>query len=166
MTLEIQNTSDAPAAPNPASLFFVLDLRLGTLSNSKKVPSTAVAVVREFEFDPDTDPEMLRVNKKLFDCPELDEIKQYHHSLRDFIETRELPTKGQFRAGMYLMSYKHLPAVEERLELAVEQIGELVDRLIDALEQRIGESKEKLGTLFNEADYPTEKTIRERLKIH
>ncbi len=153
------------SAEAPTSLVFLLNLRLGTLGNSKKVPSTAVKVVREFDFDPDTDPEMLRVNKTLLDCPELREIKRYHHELRDYIEARELPTKGQFRAGMYLMSYRHLDAIEARLTMARENIGELVDQLVEALPERIEQSRARLGTLFNEHEYPSEATIREKLRI-
>lgn len=147
------------------SACFLLNLKLGTLPNSKKVPSASVEVRKEMPFDPDTDTEMLRVSKKLFDCTELDELKQAHHSLRDFVERYELPTKGQFRAGMYLVSMTHLEKIEEKLCEATAEIGAIVDRLIVALPERIAESEEKLGTLFNEFDYPTESKIRERLRV-
>ena len=161
MTNQAVSTS-MPAIENAC---FLLSLKLGTLPNSKKVPSASIEVRKDMPFDPDTDTEMLRVSKKLFDCPELDELKQFHHSLRDFIEQHELPTKGQFRGGMYLMSITHLPAVEERLKDSVEQVEDLVDRLIEVLPLRISEAEGKLGTLFNEFDYPTESKIRERLRV-
>jgi hypothetical protein len=154
---------NSPAIPLHDQVL-LLDLRLGTLPNSKKVPSSSVEVKHDDD-EPDTDNNMLRVSMKILDCPELDEIKRVHHEIRDRVERLELPTNNQFRGGMYLMSYKHVEKMEAHLANAEEQLETCVDHLLDVYDQRIEEARAKLGTLFNEDHYLDPADVRAKLKM-
>jgi hypothetical protein len=158
-------TTENDAVSKAAMAVFLLDLRCGTIRDSKKVPSTAVEVVRHLPHDPETDPKSLNVSKKLLDCEELEAIKRLYHRLRDAVERYELPTKDQFRGGLYMIELDKFERVEAELEDAIRTLAGYVDALAANYELRVEQSRARLGTLFNEHDYPSIETLRNRLVI-
>ena len=131
---------------------FLLDLKLGQLTLSRKVASTMV--------ETDADPALLRISKKILDCPEMQAIKAHQRHIRGMIETLRLPTGDMFRPGMYLMPYSLLERTEDYLSKANEEMKGLIDTFLDVYTITIEQDKLALRSLFNEADYPPPTKIR------
>lgn len=153
----------APIIPAEQAVF-LLDLQLGTMRNTKKIPPGRVEVIRSKPTDPRTNPNAISSSKKLLDCDELRAIKTLHHQLRDYVQMYALPQE-QFRGGIYMLPLSRFEFVEAYLQQTEVDLRYLVEELITNYDLRIRESQTALGLLFNRGDYPTPNDLRARLII-
>lgn len=128
---------------------FLLDLHLGR-----------ICATRDY-----TTPDGERKSKTILDCPELREIKRLHREFRDYTELYAIPCDDLFRPGMYLMPAIRIKQIDEYYSRAQERLDVLVENLLTLYDRRKHEAKRRLRKLYNEADYPDEKTIRQTYTV-
>jgi len=126
---------------------FLLSLRLKMLGQSKKAPVSLITT--------DAEPARVRLGKKIFDCPEIDAIRQHHQYIRRYVESKMIPTGEQFRAGMFLMPYTLLDSIEAFFEAANNSLNDLIDDFIAVYDDRIEDDREALASLFDANNYPS-----------
>lgn len=134
----------------------ILSLYQGTIGNRAKVDTKDV--------DVDTDKKMLHVTKDLYDSDELRAIRHLGSETRSWVRARSA-SSDTLRPGLYLVKLGAVKEVKEYLEAARPKLAERVEAFIAIMPQRQQESKERLGTLYHEGDYPRPAQVRAACRI-
>lgn len=124
-----------------------LNLELHKPGNSKKVRNSEA----QLDVDERPDNSMYRVSKSLLDSREYKQITRHDNETRLWLYSRALP--GPFRAGTYLIPHDLVLAVDAHLRVAQQKRETLIAEFIAAYPTLKAEASDKLGSLFNEADY-------------
>jgi len=99
----------------------------------------------------------VRVHKSLLpDAQELLDLRRHATLVREFFNARTAPWAGDMRimrSDAYLDFSQELAAHKRHFSV-------LVERLVDAYELRVNEARTRLGTMFDPADYPDVRDIR------
>lgn len=106
----------------------------------------------------DLNQEWVGVSKRLLKSDELDAINGRDRQFRNHLSTLALPSL--FRAGIWLIPNELLETVDKDLETYRAERDELVDKFILVYHSQIDKSREMLGSLFNERNYPDEDRMR------
>lgn len=141
-------TQSAPATANLTEGTIVLSLELGRVSNRKKLRSDDESIQTE------VDRTMLHISKDLFDAPELKACLRYLWGLKGRIKQLTIPSP-HLRGGMYHVKLDAVETVDKWVEEARAEFTPMVQAFADVVDVRREESRERLGTAYNAADYPT-----------
>jgi len=133
----------------------ILSLYQGTIGNRAKVDPADVEV--------ETDKKMLHVTKDLYDSDELRAIRHLNSEVRMWVRQRSTASPT-LRPGLYLVKLGAVKEVKEYLAKRRPELRERVDAFVGAMPQRQQESKERLGALYSEADYPTPAQVKAACK--
>jgi hypothetical protein len=101
--------------------------------------------------------QMLSLNKKLWDSPQLRAIQNHEARLDDYLKHKSSPMP--LRAGHHIVPNLLYNTVKARLEEHIEQRKPLIAAFKAAYQEALKKSKEILGDQFNITDYPTEEQI-------
>lgn len=97
------------------------------------------------------DPTQFRRQKKLLDCPELSEIRSQDAKLRSWLDKHTC----EFREGQRFLPMGMLVKVNRVIKAYAEiRRPELIARLKAVYNQRVAETRARLGKHFDERDYP------------
>ena len=166
-------TAQARALPTPAQQHekeaIGMVLTFSGIGDRRKVKNTDVDVKvpenrkRNGTESGDADKNWLAVSKKLFDSDELDVITGLDGEIRQYLETRALPSN--LKKGIYLMPLPFVEEVETRLAAYAEQRAELVNAFVQAYNQSLTEARERLRDLFDPTDYKTIGEVRRSFSL-
>jgi hypothetical protein len=133
---------------------FHIQIEFSRLGNSKKVNNSQVTV--------DADKDLIRVNKKLLDSPELDLIRQADSELMNYLSSTCLP----FAKGVRLIPRIMQADVTKKLREHATKRELLIDgfmRVYDIEKQR---AEYRLAGLYNAADYPPAAQVRNKFSFN
>ncbi len=101
----------------------------------------------------ETDSEMIHISKDLFISEEYRAVSQFDGSVKRWLRAKALPSV--LRASYYLIPFVSVEEIDAYLTDSMGKRQELVDRFIAVYLQRKQEAEQRLGPLYNEADYPS-----------
>lgn len=130
----------------------ILYLSVGRLRTRKKLSSTAV--------QSDISPDMLHVSKEILQSKELKAISQHDTEVRNWIRARALPSPFS-KKGLLILPVRLAEAVWEKLAAAGKARQELVEIFMGSYRERQKEAELKLGSGYDETDYPDETAVRQ-----
>lgn len=150
----------------------LLSVTRGLLRTRRRISSTSVTT--------DADPGVLHVAKEILESKELDAIKQHDGQISGYLSKICLP--GPFKAGMYLLPVQLIDATVKELDARGKVREELVERfmawyatahayanleeesleLADQKYTEFSEWKARLGSLWNQADFPPPAEVRRK----
>lgn len=139
----------------------LVSLSFSKPGNSRKVEiEDLTAQGAEVEADRD----WVRFRKSLLESTELGKVTGCYLAMKSFIVQRSAPAKF-FRAGCYLVKTDAVGEITERFSQAQQELAEAVEKFLVVYPERKAEAKEKLGTLYNESDYPTADQFRAAVRM-
>jgi len=125
-----------------------IQIEFSRLGNSKKVKNSLVTV--------DADKDLIRVNKKLLDSPELDLIRQADAELMQYVNNICLP----FAKGVRLVPLVMVEDVTRKIRTHEAKRRMLVDAFMAVYETDKKRAEYRLSSLYNPADYPSSDKVR------
>ncbi len=141
----------AQAAPyNIFNRALALNLEIGRFGTRKKVRSSAVQT--------DADHTMLHISKDILDADEFKALARFDSETRNYIWRKSLPS--QFRNGIQLIPFEDVTPVDEYLTQRVSERDALIEKAIARLDPIKADAETRLGSLFNDRDYPSDQKIR------
>ena len=114
-------------------------------SNNGLLQPTATERIRQ------PDPKSINVTKRLFEGDEYRAITTLDSQIKTYLATKCLPFP--MRVGMYLLPIALIHEVDAKIEAYAELREELVDQFLAVYPSLLDQAREKLGDLFDEADY-------------
>lgn len=130
----------------------MLYLSMGRLRTRRKINSNAVTS--------DIDLNLLHVSKDIMDSPELKAIGEHDTEIKTWVRSRCLPSPFK-KKGILILPVELIQGVAERVEQARLDRLPLIEQFLAMYMVRKGEAKPKLGSGFNEKDYPAIEKVRE-----
>lgn len=148
-------TTDRQEPTSGAPGMLLIQVTVGRFGASKKGDVSKV--------ETDADKALLKLSKRLLDCPEYDAIVKLDHAVNAHVRMRSVPSN--FRAGIYHI----LPTTAEELDnyltaCANERIR-LVDRLGEVYEAQRLQDRERLGSQYQDTDYPSVDAMADRYRL-
>ena len=137
-------------APSIFENAVAFSLAMFSFGNRRKVPSRSV--------ETDADRSWVSVSKRLIDSSELKDIKACDREFYTWLKTRALPS--MFRRGIWMIPLDLIEQVDNKLAVYRTERAALVDLFIAAYAAQAKESKDALGSLYNETDYPSVERMR------
>jgi len=150
--------SAAPTMPLAAIEIPGLDLARKTvcikiqrsrLGNSRKVSAAQVEV--------DTDKTLLRISKRLFDCPEYKAIANFDAEISRYLESVCLP----FEKGVHLCPLPLLGEVDRKLKEFAQKRPALVEAFLAVYPTICAQAPERHRALHDPRDFPSVERVRE-----
>jgi hypothetical protein len=126
------------------------------IGNRAKVSSSDVEV--------DAEKKMLHVTKDLYVSDELKAIRHLGNETRSWVRARSY-SSDTLRPGLYFVKLGAVQEVKTYLLGVRPKLREAVETFIKSMPMRQQESKEKLGTLYREEDYPSPAQVRAACRI-
>jgi hypothetical protein len=126
-----------------------IKIQRSRLGNSRKVSAAQVEV--------DTDKTLLRISKRLFDCPEYKAISNFDAEVNRYLESVCLP----FEKGIHLCPLQLLQQVDQKLKEFSEQRPALVEAFLTVYPALCAQSPERHRVLHDPRDFPSVDRVRE-----
>lgn len=130
----------------------MLYLSMGRLRTRRKINSNAVTS--------DIDVNLLHVSKDIMESPELKAIGEHDTEIKTWVRARCLPSPFK-KKGILILPVRLIAEVANRIEESRLARIPLIEQFLEMYEQRKEEAKPKLGSGFNEQDYPAIEKVRE-----
>lgn len=131
-----------------------LKVSFGILGNSKKVSGSEV-------LNTDADVDRVKVSKTLLEAEEYEAIKKADTKMRTYLYNTCLP----FDMGIMLLPWGLIETVDARLKEYAQERAALVKKFIAVYPAMREEARKHLGSLYNEADYPSVDVIKARFSF-
>ena len=103
-----------------------------------------------------------RYNKALIAKGALQKLQSISNEIRIFHYANTLPWSDE---GMRILTSANFNTYSEKIRSLKSDFENEVKAFVDGYNTYVEESKERLGTLFNEGDYPHEKEIAEKFNV-
>src|SRR5215469_12307661 len=129
-----------------------LSVELRRLGTRRRVASTQVQT--------DADSDMIHVSKEILESETLDAIKRLDGEIREYVNHKTVPGMALFRSGVYLVPVVTMEQIDAWLEKTREQRERLVDRFMGEYTIAINAARSRLGSLYDENDYPPFHKVR------
>jgi Protein of unknown function (DUF3150) len=126
-----------------------IKIQRSRLGNSRKVSAAQVEV--------DTDKTLLRISKRLFDCPEYKAISNFDGEVSRYLESVCLP----FEKGIHLCPLPLLQQVDQKLKEFSEQRPAFVDAFLSVYPVLCAQAPERHRALHDPRDFPSVDRVRE-----
>jgi len=153
----------APSGQTMMDRSVCLTVTLRRMGTRRRVASERVEVrdtVKEQQ--PETD--AIRVGKFLLESDELDAIKQLDGQVRHYIYAKALPADF-IRDGVYLVPLELLATVDTELGTYAAKRTALVEAFLAAYPALCEKAKDRLRALYNPAEYPDVRTVRDQFSF-
>jgi len=131
-----------------------LKVSFGILGNSKKVSGSDV-------LNTDADVDRVKVSKTLLESSEYEAIKKADTKMRTYLYNTCL----LFDMGIMLLPWGLVETVNARLEEYAQERGALVNDFIKVYPKMCEDARQHLGSLYNEADYPSVDVIKAKFSF-
>jgi hypothetical protein len=118
-----------------------IKIQRARLGNSRKVSTSQVEV--------DTDKSLLRVSKRLFDCPEYEAISNFDAEISRYLESVCLP----FEKGIHLCPLPLLQQVDRQLKAFAEKRPELVEAFLAVYPALCAQAPDRHRALHDPRDF-------------
>lgn len=125
-------------------------VRFGSLGNSRKVNDNVL--------ETDADKALLKVSKTLLDSAELEAIRKADGKMRQYLYNTCLP----FDTGIMLLPCGLISDVHKRLAEYRDERAVLVSSFLSVYPELCKSAAQRLGSLYNPADYPTADAVEAR----
>jgi hypothetical protein len=146
------NPTNQPIQANPIQRdAVILYLSVGRLRTKRKLNSDAV--------QSDIAPDMLHVSKEILQSEELKAVSQFDNEVRHWVRARALPSPFS-KKGLMLLPVRLIEPVMAQLDRKQVERLELIEAFMKAYDRCKEEAQGKLGSAFNEGDYPSEEAVR------
>ena len=129
------------SGPDLAKRTVCIKVQRARLGNSRKVSTSQV--------DVDTDKSMLRVSKRLFDCPQFKAIVNFDAEIGRYLESVCLP----FEKSVHLCPLAMLEQVESRLRDFAEQRPQLVESFVEVYPTLCDQAPTRFRALHDPTDF-------------
>lgn len=131
----------------------ILYLSVGRLRTRRKLATSAVDTN-------DIDPALIRISKEILQSNELKAVAEHDTAVRTFIQARALPSpfKGK---GILLLPTRLIEPVMQHIDAAQTQRTALIESFMLAYDRCKTEAQGKLGSAFDETDYPSHEAVRQ-----
>lgn len=133
-----------------------LTVSIESIGNTRKLPTEAVRV--------DSQPERIKVSKRLLESKTLNEIKELDGEMRRWMYARCLPAPF-FKAAVYCVPNGLVPMFVDKIKEYREQRGELVKKFALEYPQLVKEAQAALRSNFVAAEYPPEDSIADYFQV-
>lgn len=142
-------------------------LSFGLPSQTKQAKSDAVAEYSgENEENLRPDEKSNRLVKNLFtNCAELESIKSLNGELYRKVKALAVPSQDMFKDGLFLISIQNIARVNNYLESHAVRHTALKEQFINKYSELVSEQRKLLTVLFNEEDYDTLETVRNKITV-
>lgn len=111
----------------------------------------------------ETNKDMLKVLKKLVDCPEYLAVKRVQTNFTTWIKKRSMPFFGM--ESVYLVDVNAVTEIDAKIKEFQGLLKDSIETFIAVYPEKKAEARETLKQQWNESDYPSEDSLRERFKI-
>lgn len=112
----------------------------------------------------DVDTDYLRMNKRIMPPDALKDIGSLDSQLKLYLKARAVSCR-MLRGGMLLIPVSLIGDIDARVREYKKQRTALVEKLCKDYDSLKREARERLGELYNEADYPTIGVIRQKFNV-
>jgi hypothetical protein len=126
-----------------------IKIQRSRLGNSRKVSAAQVEV--------DTDKTLLRISKRLFDCPEYKAIANFDAEISRYLESVCLP----FEKGVHLCPLPLLGEVDRKLKEFAQKRPALVESFLAVYPTICAQAPERHRALHDPRDFPSVERVRE-----
>lgn len=125
----------------------------------KKLGTRRRVATKRLKTDADEklDDGMVHVAKDILDCEEHQVIKAHDNRIRLWMKAHALPSG--IRMGIFLVPLKLVDKVDTYLKGMIAQRKKLITTFLDVYKEAQKKAQERLGTLYNAADYPDAATV-------
>ncbi len=167
---DLQNGSSMAPKPTMLDKAILLQIDIRRLGNCRNVSTEQIEVkkspvIAESETDnsaengspAETDKSLLNVSKKLLDCPEYKAITSLDDEMKAYVRSKCLPSV--LRKGVFLLPLTSVEKVNAKLDWFAQQRKARVTAFAAVYEAAKSQAQERLGSLFNEDDYPPVATV-------
>jgi hypothetical protein len=135
------------------------------LTVSKGLPSRAKTIgSSELGMNTSADVGWLHHQKQLLDCQELKKIVGLDAQIDLFVKNHALPFIP-LQKGFYILPVALFDTVENKLMEFKAERNKLIDDFIAVYDDAVLAAKDRLGNLFNAADYKTKEAVRQAFKF-
>src|SRR5262245_24809681 len=121
-------------------------------------------VLPDRQYEVDADKALVRASKKILECPEYEFLLQLKRGIHRSVQALALPG-DILRAGVYPISVAMVESVEKTLEDFSVRWGVGVLGLGQVWDLRIREVEERLGTLYDQEDYPSWERVKRSFDV-
>jgi hypothetical protein len=135
-----------------------IQLEVGRFSSSKKDKRLSVEVANEEH----ANKEVVSVNKKLMSGPLMKGVINAEQALRKYMYEKTLPWS---REGCGVVKITEYLNVKVGLEEKAREFYAAVDALVAEYDNIVNEDKAKLGSMFDQADYPSKEGFKSRFYV-
>ena len=129
----------------------MLHLAVGRLRTRRKLATSAI--------ETDIDKSLLHISKDILESKELEAIQTHDNDLRTWIRARCLPSPFK-KKGVLILPVRLIEEVMDRIEQSQAARVPLIDAFISSYAQRKEDARPKLGSGFDERDYPPDDAVR------
>lgn len=130
----------------------ILYLSVGRLRTRRKLAANQV--------QSDIDPDMLHVSKEILQSAELKAVQQHDTETRTWIRARALPSPFS-KKGLLLLPVRLIESVMGKIDTAQVERLALIESFMLAYERCKADAAGKLGSAYDESDYPSAEKVRE-----
>jgi hypothetical protein len=141
---------------NPFNNALCLSVSLHKFGTSRKVRPELV--------ETDADHKLLKISKKIFDSNAMQRIHEIDHGIRDYLSRFSI-VNAMMKPGLYLVPLDHMTQMEDYLQQQNATRNYWVHQLGEEYEDSKREFESKLGSLYNEADYPSVERVKEKFSL-
>jgi len=151
------------AAVNANALLVCVSVHTLGIRRKVRAERTVIDGANVGDGEGEIDSAHVSVQKKLLACEEYDEILKLDRVFYCAMMQRVIST--QYRKGTYLLPVKLLDWFEQEFAQYTEKRTELIEAFLSVYEQRVEESRDKLGPLFDSSEYPSIKRVRAAFSV-
>lgn len=114
----------------------------------------AEGAAHDVEIDDTVDKSALSVSKEVWNSEAFKKIRALDVSIRGYAQSETVPAPSIIKAGIYCIPPTKVVEVDAELETYFETRDEYIEQFRAEYEAMVEAQKARLGSLFNEAEYP------------
>jgi hypothetical protein len=141
---------------NPFDHSLCLSINIHKFGTTRKVRPELV--------ETDADKRLVKISKKIFDSNAMQQINMIDTQIRDYLK-RYTIVNALMKPGIYLVPLDHVTTVEEFIRQKLEDRGYWIYQLGEEYEMVKEEFRQRLGSLYSEADYPSAGQVKAKFNI-
>ena len=122
-------------------------------ANTRKIDASRIST--------EADKDWIGVRKELLKSTERQAVTHAFSEMARFLKDRCAPG-NVFRKGCYLLKTSLIESVQEKFEEQTAKADDAMDAFLKVYDERKQEARERLGDLYDEANYPSPSAYRQR----
>ena len=114
--------------------------------------------------DVDSDKKLLKLSKRILECPAIEEIEKIYTAIRDHLKRFGI-VNALMKGGMYLIPMDFVERTESFLREQQEALDYWKYQISEQYDAAKSEFRSRLGELYSESDYPSADALRGKFSI-